>query len=410
MVLARAAKILRRDMFSHKGFTFAGAFPIDCQENAVPASLKTLVSMLLNGVNLKEQGHKESQPCLTICQTVLFNSKKRVSTSLRHTAMRKPPLSIYVGFNIHSMTRSKTLITKLYQLGLSVSYDRVMEIEDWLATAVSQRFQEDGCITPACLKKGLFSVGALDNLDHNPSSTTAKSSFHGTGISIFRFPAENNPGESRPPIIVPPSGAAIHSLPDSYAVVPPIELKTSATSVPECDLCETSSILEENKSKETRWVNHSIGLLGKENVIVEEKIVWSAYHSASQPLVKDPPAVSAFFPFFYEKAATPAMIKHGMDVLKEAITSLNPSQIPVIALDQPLFALAKMVQWKWPDTHGEDKYVVMFGGLHMEMALWNTLGDLLESSGWITAIVEAEVASSGVADSFLRAAHLTRTR
>ena len=99
-----------------------------------------------------------------------------------------------------------------------------------------------------------------------------------------------------------------------------------------------------------------------------------------------------------------------MDVLKEAITSLNPSQIPVIALDQPLFALAKMVQWKWPDTHGEDKYVVMFGGLHMEMALWNTLGDLLESSGWITAIVEAEVASSGVADSFLRAAHLTRTR
>ena len=53
---------------------------------------------------------------------------------------------------------------------------------------------------------------------------------------------------------------------------------------------------------------------------------------------------------------------------------------------------------------------MMFGGLHMEMALWNTLGDLLESSGWITAIVEAEVASSGVADSFLRAAHLTRTR
>ena len=99
-----------------------------------------------------------------------------------------------------------------------------------------------------------------------------------------------------------------------------------------------------------------------------------------------------------------------MDVLKKAIKFLNPAQIPVMAVDQPLFALAKMVQWKWPDTHGEDKYVVMFGGLHLEMALWSTLGDLLEGSGWTSALVEAEIASSGVAESFLKTSHLTRTR
>ena len=52
----------------------------------------------------------------------------------------------------------------------------------------------------------------------------------------------------------------------------------------------------------------------------------------------------------------------------------------------------------------------MFGGLHLEMALWTTLGDLLGSSGWTTALIEAEVASSGVAESFLKASHLTRTR
>ena len=74
------------------------------------------------------------------------------------------------------------LITELYQLGLSVSYDRLMEIEDWLATAVAKRFEEDGCVSPVCIKKGLISVGALDNLDHNPSSTTVTSSFQGTGI------------------------------------------------------------------------------------------------------------------------------------------------------------------------------------------------------------------------------------
>lgn len=104
------------------------------------------------------------------------------------------------------------------------------------------------------------------------------------------------------------------------------------------------------------------------------------------------------------------MVKHGMDVIQDAITLVNPGQIPVIAFDQPLFTIAKTVQWKWPDTHGEGKFVVMLGGLHLEMALWNTLGDFLEGTGWTTAITEADIATSGVADSFLKASHLTRTR
>ena len=68
------------------------------------------------------------------------------------------------------------------------------------------------------------------------------------------------------------------------------------------------------------------------------------------------------------------------------------------------------MQWKWPDTHGEDKHVIMMGGLHIEMAMWNTFGDYLEGSGWTTALTQANVASSGTADSFLNASHLTRTR
>ena len=55
-------------------------------------------------------------------------------------------------------------------------------------------------------------------------------------------------------------------------------------------------------------------------------------------------------------------------------------------------------------------HVVMLGGLHTEMAPWSTLGDILEDSGWTTALIEAEVASSGTADSFLKVSHLTRTR
>ena len=47
--------------------------------------------------------------------------------------------------------------------------------------------------------------------------------------------------------------------------------------------------------------------------------------------------------FFYEKAATALMIKHGMSVVHQAVDYLNPGQICVIAVDQPLYALAKKV-------------------------------------------------------------------
>ena len=48
---------------------------------------------------------------------------------------------------------------------------------------------------------------------------------------------------------------------------------------------------------------------------------------------------------------------------------LNPGQVPVLVADQPLFAFAKQIQWTWPATYGEDQFVIMFGGLHNEMAI-----------------------------------------
>lgn len=49
-------------------------------------------------------------------------------------------------------------------------------------------------------------------------------------------------------------------------------------------------------------------------------------------------------------------------------------------------------------------------GLHIEMAAFKILGDLLDASGWTEALVQAGVAAVETADSFLKASHLTRTR
>ena len=63
------------------------------------------------------------------------------------------------------------------------------------------------------------------------------------------------------------------------------------------------------------------------------------------------------------------MIKHSMDIVKTLVQYLNPGRIAVLASDQLLFALAKQMQWRRPATHGEDQFVIMFGGLHIEMAV-----------------------------------------
>ena len=140
-------------------------------------------------------------------------------------------------------------------------------------------------------------------------------------------------------------------------------------------------------------------------------VSWGAYHAAHQVSPShDLPAISSLLPLFHEQAKSPAMIKHGMNVIKQAVELLNPGQVPVIAVDQPLYSLAKNIQWQYPATHGEDKFVIMFGGLHIEMAFLKVIGDWLRDSGWTEALTDSHLASSGVADSFLKASHVTRTR
>ena len=150
-----------------------------------------------------------------------------------------------------------------------------------------------------------------------------------------------------------------------------------------------------------------------EEITEGSSISWSAYHSenSTDKCVKAKGEVSScLLPLFYEVAHSEAMIYHSMKVVKQAVRLLNSNQTPVIAMDQPLFAITKRIQWNLPTDYGEDKFVIMFGGLHIEMAALKVLGDLLDGSGWTSALTEAGIASSGTTDSFLKASHITKTR
>ena len=139
-------------------------------------------------------------------------------------------------------------------------------------------------------------------------------------------------------------------------------------------------------------------------------ILWSSFH-ADQESDKDVlPSLTALLPLFEEQSKSVAMIRHSMNMIKASVDMLNPGQTPVIAFDQPLYAIAKQIQWNWPELYGEDKFVIMFGRLHIEMAAFKVLGEWLEASGWTHALTQADIASSGTADSFLKAPYVTKSQ
>ncbi len=56
LILSKAVKIIRNDIFNCQcGFKFSGSLPSRCQQDSLPANLKYLVSMLLNGPNITDQ-------------------------------------------------------------------------------------------------------------------------------------------------------------------------------------------------------------------------------------------------------------------------------------------------------------------------------------------------------------------
>ena len=89
---------------------------------------------------------------------------------------------------------------------------------------------------------------------------------------------------------------------------------------------------------------------------------------------------------------------------------LNPGQTTVLGADQPLYAIIKLIQWQCPDTLGEDKLVIIMGALHIENKMHLMIGKLQHDTGWATVLSQAEVLTSGRAQSTLNEHHIKRTR
>ena len=159
--------------------------------------------------------------------------------------------------------------------------------------------------------------------------------------------------------------------------------------------------------------------LHKEKLDEMELVSWSAWHANIQNIEIPPAAINGLLPLFLDSAHSVAVIKHSMTPVQSIVQHLNPGQVPVLAADQPLYALSingavplllerSLCHYVWWFTHRDGYFeggylVAIDTGLRFMRFYSQVLGNWLVDSGWTSALVQANIASTGTADSFIKA-------
>jgi hypothetical protein len=79
-----------------------------------------------------------------------------------------------------------------------------------------------------------------------------------------------------------------------------------------------------------------------------------------------PIANNSNFAPVHDSANTAVMNKHSLILVHEAALELNPGHISNATVDQPLYALAKKIQWSIPQKFGADECVIPVSGLRIK--------------------------------------------
>ena len=307
--LARAAKIVRRDMHKMKN-QFAGSFEPNSKQESVPMSLLQLVAMVLNGPNIKVQSSSSTipQPVLTISQLLTSNSiirrrENQHTLRTKRSQVRETPLLIYLGILVHTKTHKRELVDRLYELGLSISYDRVLTILVELGDNICHYYKMQKAVYLTELKGGLFTTEGVDNIDHNPSSTNSHDSFHETGILLFQHPDQEFSGTFR-----------VVTAQTSREVGGDKKKMNTGTNISMyvLQLAEATEAVVDSDSDSTRE---------------DESISWAAYHARQRLLQSSTDisiALTSLLPLFQDEAKSVALIRHSMDIMKTAVHILNP--------------------------------------------------------------------------------------
>ena len=141
--------------------------------------------MILKGPNIEHQiqlvNAADTSTLNTISQLLMFNSVKKAqvadpSSSLSHKHHYE---MLYILMNCNTKHKIEILLIPVF-FGICVSYDCLLRLRSDISNRICEQFK---------LRPKLVLQQQFTTQNYNPSSATAKTLFHGTGISLIQHPS-----------------------------------------------------------------------------------------------------------------------------------------------------------------------------------------------------------------------------
>lgn len=135
----------------------------------------------------------EVNKSVSVISQITMNSLK-TQRQMNHSSnnasfrqMIETPFTVGLGLHVHKTTRSKALVNMLSEFNLSISYEKVMKLENLIAASVVVDMEKNnGVHIPPNISQNKKMHFAIDNLDFRNETPDGKHEFHGTTTVTFQ--------------------------------------------------------------------------------------------------------------------------------------------------------------------------------------------------------------------------------
>ena len=140
------------------------------------------------------------------------------------------------------------------------------------------------------------------------------------------------------------------------------------------------------------------------------KHAWSLYHAGKKRVPNPTPSNSSIFSVLKDVVHTPYMQHHPIKPGIEYKNTLNSHQVTAVdCSDQPVYALSKIIQWKYPKFEFP-KYFALFGVLLIEKELLIANGHLVPGTGLDKILGHTSIITAALQTATVDVNHIHKAR
>ena len=396
------------------------------KNHSIPESIVTFLSTLFNckPAVLGEQclhndenkdendinSDEESETCPENTKAKKLKALYQIMYYIVHNGKRRTPLHIMNAEAVHAVCKSKTLVTSLSHFGLAISYPELVRYHNDMASYILE-VSADNVPLPSHFVKERFTIGAVDNWDHEEDTQSGISGSHDTVLILIQ---ENSDKPNKKPNIS--ETEVIHGEKQLKHELPCQQqqafIKVKNTPLPENFTPGELPIFDDHEEihkKDMVWGLSRIDLSDLLNITPvcteQDMPSWSSFNS----VITDerlPTKTVGFLPVIPHPVTEYSTVYTAMKNFQNIQSQLDQSHMPIFC-DEGVYHIARDIQLQHPNEF--DDVVLCIGSFHMMKVVLACIGKYLDGSGAVKIWTENDIFGLNVVNSVLSGSHYVRS-